>query len=191
MGARPYAPQIGRFLAVDPVEGGATTNAYGYVNDPINYEDLDGNKCNAGNALVYLITYTDSTVYVGISDDFARRRNEHNLAPKDTDGKMRALTPCMARGTALGVETALIQEATGNAKNKIKNSTRNPQNQAAGKDYAGRKLKGVTQPRVSAPTSRGGGFGSSDQFYRVNGFGSGPGGLRGGLGTGSGITRKL
>jgi RHS repeat-associated protein len=42
MGARPYAPQIGRFLAVDPVEGGATTNAYGYVNDPYNSEDLNG-----------------------------------------------------------------------------------------------------------------------------------------------------
>jgi RHS repeat-associated protein len=42
MGARPYAPQIGRFLAVDPVEGGATTNPYGYVNDPVNTKDLSG-----------------------------------------------------------------------------------------------------------------------------------------------------
>ena len=46
MGARPYAPQIGRFLAVDPVEGGATTNPYGYVNDPISTKDLSGRaKC--------------------------------------------------------------------------------------------------------------------------------------------------
>jgi RHS repeat-associated protein len=48
MGARPYAPQIGRFLAVDPVEGGATTNPYGYVNDPVNTEDLNG-KCVFGS----------------------------------------------------------------------------------------------------------------------------------------------
>jgi RHS repeat-associated protein len=48
MGARPYAPQIGRFLSVDPVEGGATTNAYGYVNDPVNSEDLTGRQATPG-----------------------------------------------------------------------------------------------------------------------------------------------
>lgn len=44
MGVRLYDPDLGRFLSVDPVEGG-NANDYVYPADPVNNFDLDGQIC--------------------------------------------------------------------------------------------------------------------------------------------------
>jgi hypothetical protein len=43
MGARGYMPTLGRFLEVDPVEGG-NLNDYVYPSDPVNQFELDGRR---------------------------------------------------------------------------------------------------------------------------------------------------
>lgn len=47
MGARVYVPSLGRFLQVDPVEGG-TDNNYVYAADAVNEFDLTGTKTQRG-----------------------------------------------------------------------------------------------------------------------------------------------
>lgn len=67
MGARPYAPVLGRFLELDPIPGGATDSDYSYVDDPINAFDLNGqNKCEVGaNPLRWIGNAVDCASKVG------------------------------------------------------------------------------------------------------------------------------
>lgn len=71
LGARPYSPLIGRFLAVDPVEGGSA-NDYDYTSaDPINGRDLDGRGLwgkvkNAASAAGKYLSENKSVIKAGL-----------------------------------------------------------------------------------------------------------------------------
>ena len=78
MGARPYVPGLGRFLRVDPVEGGSADDYEYAFGDPVNGFDLDGRCAETPSQRVRSVHCTPST-----PNEFEQaRRNERAQAAR-------------------------------------------------------------------------------------------------------------
>lgn len=101
MGVRLYIPGIGRFMQVDPVEGGGANN-YSYPTDPINDFDLTGMWWGEGAVKQYgrdLMQYSPMGVYSASYNTYRAIKSPKNY----TLDVVRATVTYMPTGKTLSI----------------------------------------------------------------------------------------
>ena len=116
MGARPYAPSLGRFLAVDPIEGGCA-NDYVYVfGDPIAKSDLNGKGWG-----FHIPKWTEPFAYFGGLLEKGTNMAGAALCSGANIFNPLSVTPVLLAGSSLlaGTVTSTGAKALGAAANKV------------------------------------------------------------------------